>query len=94
MLLLSNVAWGADQPSVSAVPLLPDTTRGQTVTVQGNYFPATGVVVHMRTGKENPGDKFLSPHPLSEGDLFDERRERPSTKGIWSTQLIASIRLA
>jgi hypothetical protein len=62
ILLLGNALWAADRPSVSSVPALPVTTRGQTVTVLGDHFPAQGVTVFLRTGKEvdKPGNKGFS----------------------------------
>jgi hypothetical protein len=60
VLLLSDVSWGADHPSVSAVPALQATTRGQTVNVQGDSFPAQGVGVFLRRGTEKPGDKGIA----------------------------------
>jgi hypothetical protein len=49
----------AQEPSVSSTPNLPAVTRGDTVTVQGNNFPAQGVKVFLRTGAEREGDKGL-----------------------------------
>ena len=57
ILLLYTPAWGAcDHPSVSPVPALPAITRGQTVTVQGCSFPAQGVKILLRNGKEDAKD--------------------------------------
>jgi hypothetical protein len=60
IILLSNLFWGADHPSLSTVPTLPGTTRGQTVTVQGDNLPAQGVKVFLRRGTEKPGDKGIA----------------------------------
>lgn len=57
--LLSDVFWGADRPTLSTVPALPRTTRGQTVTVQGDNLPAQGAKVFLRRGTEKPGDKGI-----------------------------------
>ena len=54
MLLSVDFSLGTDHPSVSTVPALPATTRGQTVTVQGDNFPAKGVEVFLRRGTEKP----------------------------------------
>jgi len=45
------------EPKISPVPLLPTTTRGQTVTVTGENLPAQGVKVLLRTGREKADDK-------------------------------------
>jgi hypothetical protein len=55
--LFGSVAQSADQPSLSPVPALPAVSRGQTVTVNGSNFPAQGMKVYLRTGKEKAGDK-------------------------------------
>jgi hypothetical protein len=68
MLFLSGVCWGADNASVSPVPALPETTRGQTVTVQGANFPAQGVKIFLRNGTEKPGDKGIPLDATVAGD--------------------------
>lgn len=42
---------------ISPIPALPVVTRGQTVPVTGENFPAQGVKVYLRTGSEKTGDK-------------------------------------
>jgi hypothetical protein len=60
LLVLGSLLWGAVEPTVSPTPVLPTTTRGQTVTVMGENLPAQGVHVLLRTGKEGKGDKGLA----------------------------------
>ena len=60
LLVLGSLLWGAAEPTVSPTPVLPTTTRGQTVTVMGENLPAQGVHVLLRTGKEGKGDKGLA----------------------------------
>lgn len=43
-------------PSVSAVPTLPVTTHGQTVTIFGDGFPNAPIKVYLRTGNEGKDD--------------------------------------
>jgi hypothetical protein len=58
LMLASSVVCHCSQlVSVSPVPALPATTRGQTVTIQGENFPASGVKAVLRTGKEREGNK-------------------------------------
>lgn len=66
--VLSSVSNGVDQPSITPTPALPATARGQTVTVYGSNFPAQGMKVYLRTGKEKPGDKGTVVDALSGPD--------------------------
>src|ERR1019366_9312615 len=60
LLVWGSLLWGAVEPTVSPTPVLPTTTRGQTVTVMGENLPAQGVHVLLQTGKEGKGDKGLA----------------------------------
>lgn len=57
ILVSCSVSEAAEQPSISPVPALTAAARGQTVTVNGSNFPAQGLKVYLRTGKERAGDK-------------------------------------
>ena len=67
ILVASHLAW-ADPATISPVPSLPATTRGQTVTIQGSNLPSQDVVVYLRTGREKPGDKGYRVDPVVSGD--------------------------
>jgi hypothetical protein len=66
LIVISSSAALADDctpktpPTISTVPELPSVHRGGTVTVTGACLPQ-GAKVVLRTGKEKPGDKGLSP---------------------------------
>lgn len=57
LVVFPTASQSADPTSISPSPALPASVRSQSVTVTGANFPALGMKVYLRTGKEKPGDK-------------------------------------
>src|SRR5260370_34032449 len=69
MVISHRAAVAAEcSPTISSAPELPSSTRGQTVTVQGDCLSKQGVKVVLRTGKEKQGDKGLPTLDAKVGD--------------------------
>jgi hypothetical protein len=56
------------EPSISSLPALPATSRGQTIRIDGDNLPAHGVKVFLRRGTEKLGDKGIELDATVAGD--------------------------